>query len=298
MFALLSFFKTKAGIYIFPTKLGGYLNGLIFLLFLLSVGYGNNLLLLLTLFLFGLNLLWVIQSYFHSRHLEVERLVIEDSHQASQTNFDIFWVTPLLNKENFILRLFCDEGYLDLFQVETNEYKTSGILEFTKRGQWRWRSILISSERPFGFYRTYRMIPLDGKSFVYPPLIKGEFHFPLFPLGDGLDFVDPHSSGHDEIKDFRPYEGEEARRINWKLYAKTAEIFIKEGEDYKGEHAYFKWDLTQTPNKEYGLSHMATNMVYCYKKGIPFIFEMDGKKRGPALSKFHLVDCLRDLSLC
>jgi len=298
MFTLLSFFKTKAGIYIFPTKLGGYLNGLIFLLFLLSVGYGNNLLLLLTLFLFGLNLLWVIQSYLHSRQLNIERLLIEDAHLATQTNFDLHWVKPLVSRESFIIRLFCDQGYLDLVQVETSEYKTSGILEFTKRGQWIWKSILISSEMPFGFYRTYRMISLNGKSLVYPPLLKEEFHFPLLPLGDGQSVLDQDNSGFDEIKDFKPYEGEDVRRISWKLYAKTGEILIKEGENYKGEYAYFRWDLTPISNKEYSLSVLATKMVYCYQKGIPFIFEMGEHKRLPSSSQFHLIECLRDLSLC
>ena len=63
--------KKKARIYIMPTRMGGYLNGLIFLMFLLSVGYSNNLLLIFTLFLFGLNLICCIHTHYHLNALKI-----------------------------------------------------------------------------------------------------------------------------------------------------------------------------------------------------------------------------------
>ena len=92
--------KKKSRIYIIPTRMGGYLNGLIFLMFLLSVGYNNNLLLIFTLFLFGLNLIWLIQSHFHMHKLKLDAVHLEDGHALESVSVRVCWknspLPPLL----------------------------------------------------------------------------------------------------------------------------------------------------------------------------------------------------------
>src|SRR5215212_6754965 len=84
-------FQKQERIYILPTRMGGYLNGLIFLMFLLSVGYNNNLLLIFTLFLFGLNLIWVIQTHFHLHALKIETLIIDEGHAGEALHVKALW---------------------------------------------------------------------------------------------------------------------------------------------------------------------------------------------------------------
>jgi uncharacterized protein (DUF58 family) len=292
-----TFIKEGGKVYIRPTRMGGYLNGLIFLMFLLAVGYSNNLLLIFTLILFGMNLLWVIQTHFHLKQFQIDRLEIEDGHVGEPVGFIALWKFLPNGPKKISLKLECDKATTKLRVLDQNDHETKGEAVWHQRGVLNWKYLLISSDRPFGLYRTFRYLKVQGVTHVYPAISAGYLTAPL--KGAGLEGdVMTHLNGSGDFKDLFPYSGHESRKISWKHYARTSELFIKEGEDLKSPLAEFEWKPVEGMDKEKSLSDLATQMVFCYRGSIPFTFELAGAKRGPCTSIRDLRLCLRDLSLC
>lgn len=284
--------KKKARIYIMPTRMGGYLNGLVFLMFLLSVGYSNNLLLIFTLFLFGLNLIWVIQTHFHLHALKLESVLVSDGFAKENSLVELHWKkTPdVPHKWNF--RLFGEDFDLKLNSLENSQSKSLTEIVFPKRGVWNFQHLRVSTEMPFGLYKAWIYLPIDVKGYAYPeklkelPAINTENNF-----NDG-EFATSRPGPHD-VWNLGPYQGEESRRISWKHYARTGELVVKEGEEFSNAIVHFRLPHA-TENKEYLLSKLATQMVQCSKTDVPFSFE----NKSASLSARHLTDCLRELSQC
>lgn len=276
--------KKKARIYIMPTRMGGYLNGLIFLMFLLSVGYSNNLLLIFTLFLFGLNLIWVIQTHYHLHGLKFDSMIIHDGFARESSQVEIFWKKQPEGKKNWRFRLFGEN-----FDLKISDHMT---VEFPKRGVWNIQHLRVSSEMPFGLYKSWIYLPVNVKGFAYPAKLKETPPIDFSTTANEGDHSTMRNGPHD-VWNLGPYQGEESRKISWKHYARTGDLVVKEGEEFSNAVVHFVLPV-HTDNKEYLLSKLATQMVQCAKTDVPFSFE----KKSASLTAKHLTDCLRELSQC
>jgi uncharacterized protein (DUF58 family) len=289
--------KKRGQIYIFPTKMGGYFNGLIFLMFLLSIGYSNNLLLIFTLFLFGLNLLWVIQTHFHLQQLKFDRISVSDGHAGDPVLFKIQWKKSPKGPYEWHLRLETDRGPLMMRNHVQDQNQCAGELVWNERGVYEWQYLAIASERPFGLYKAWRYVRIEGRSHSYPALSKALLTTPLTDLGlEGER--ETGAKGVGDFLDLLPYPGGEARKISWKHYAQTGNLLIKEGEEQRAPMARFRWIDMGSQEKEEALSRLATQMVLCQRQSVPFVFEIEGVNHGPSFTPRHLTFCLEELTLC
>jgi uncharacterized protein (DUF58 family) len=279
--------RKREQVYIFPTKMGGYLIGLIFLMFLLAVGYSNNLLLIFTLFLFTFNLLWLVQTHFHLARFKLVRLLISEGHARVSLPFSVKW--PHL-KEAL--------GEINLTLVSQNEEEydlVENTLNLPRRGPWRWSFLKISSTHPFGLYFTWKYLPLDLETIVYPELmpLKIVDATGLYREGD----IPQEKSGVHDFRELIPYEGSEVRKISWKHYARSGEILMKDG--YTQSEACVNLFLPEKfQSKELELSKLASQMVYCHRHNVPFSFQGPGFHWGPDQQGDHLRKCLRILATC
>lgn len=292
-------FRKKVRVYIMPTKMGGYLNGLIFLMFLLSVGYANNLLLIFTLFLFGFNLIWLVQTHFHMHALKFEQLQIDNGHAGFGIAASIFWLKSPQKPFKWNLQLESAHESYQLKPIsETSEVITAEV-NLSERGQKVWKFLRVASSLPFGLYHTWIYFPLNNShSYVYPKILAN-YKMPDFNQTHLDGQIPKERKGSEDIRDLAPYQGEESRRISWKHYAKSGELLIKEGTEWNNFHLNIKLKLpVDQKNKESYLSELATQMIYCHRNQIPFTFEWEGKKLGPSLELSHLHECLKELSIC
>jgi len=295
--SLLSKLGIKKGIYFLPTAMGYYLNGLIFLLILLSVGYGNNLLLIFTLFLFCFNLLWLIQTYLFHKEAHVENLTIEDSFAESEGEFKISWKNELQVK-NLKLFLFCDKGMIELKVRDYLNGSHRGEIIFPMRGCWTWKKLALSSSAPFGLYQTYKFLPLSGENIVYPKRLKSVTLPNLFESNE----LGPRKNdrrGEDELKDFSKYAGEEFKKISWKIFAKSQELFVHQMDSSIGEEARFNWPKDyQSMDKEAGLSLLLSQLLLSFEQGVVIELSINDKQFAISHSPHTLKMCLREISLC
>lgn len=290
-------FRKRLRVYIFPTRMGGYLNGLIFLMFLLSIGYNNNLLLIFTLFLFAFNLLWLLQSHFHLQRLKFERLNISQGHVGEALSVTAYWNQISKSPWEWKLMLESDNEIYPLEGSEDNEEKSLRELRLPRRGLYEWKYLKVSSENPFGLYRVWIYFPLKMKTLIYPALLK---KIELNLQGEDLEGdILQDKKGQDDFRGLTQYGEEESRKISWKHYARSGELLIKEGENQKAPVLKIDLKIPRDESlKEHYLSYLATQMVECHRREIPFSLT-DGKSVFmPAVHATHLHECLKVLALC
>lgn len=284
-------FRKKSRVYIFPTRMGGYLNGLIFLMFLLSLGYSNNLLLIFTIFLFAFNLLWLIQTHFHLHRLKLDSVLISSGHAGDQLGVKVFWQTAPQGPWHWQLTLESNQGEFALLNQRDEASKSEGEFAPLKRGQYQWHHLKVATSNPFGLYAAWIYYPLAQNSLVYPTLFPN-VELPLSGKELEGELLEDRK-GSDDFRGLSSYQGEESRKISWKHYARSGELLIKEGEEKKTPMLELELKLPQEAElKEHYLSYVATQLVECSRREIPFSL------KAPGVQASYLSDSLKVLALC
>lgn len=288
--------RKKPRVYIFPTRMGGYFNGLIFLMFLLSVSYNNNLLLIFTLFLFGLNLIWVIQTHFHLHALKLQSVSIQDGHAGENVLTEVHWKKSPDGPCRWEITLESNDKAFPLTAVTSDTLVTKGCLNLPTRGIWNFSFIKVKSIMPFGLYMTWIYFPVNARTYAFPSRLKD---LPVFNRERGFLEGDDSTSikGPHDVWNLAPYQGDESRKISWKHYAKSGELVIREGEELSKLLVHFKVGPL-IPEKEFVLSKMATQMLHCAQNDILFTLETPTFRSDARSSGRHLIDCLRELATC
>lgn len=279
-----------------PTRMGGYLNGLIFLMFLLSIGYNNNLLLIFTLFLFALNLMWVIQTHFYLNALKLQSVLLSDGHAGEENFVKFIWKKSPPAPFKWQLKLENDKDRIDVKLLDDLGTSSSGRIILPKRGLWKFQHLLIKTEMPFGLYQAWVYFPVELKSYAYPAKIKNPPALRSFQSvieGDTSTLL----KGPHDVWNLGPYEEGESRKISWKHYARSGELVVKEGEELRKSEVNFKFKDSLS-DKENVLSIIATQMIYCVKNETSFSLETPEKKISPGFGEKHLSDCLKVLAQC
>lgn len=290
-------FRKKTRVYIFPTRMGGYLNGLLFLMFLLAIGYSNNLLLIFTIFLLGLNLIWLIQTHFHLYHLRLENIQINPGHAKESIFAKVNWAKTPNGPLDWEVRIETLDSQFPLKTLVDQISFSHAEIILPRRGLYQWRYLRVSTDKPFGLYRTWIYYPLTDESIIFPPLLPRQSLELSAQLLEGES--ETNLRGYEDFRSLGTYDQSDSRKISWKHYARTGELLIKEGFTPISSILNLKFDLKEfQDNEEYHLSWLATQMVESYHLGIPFSFDFKGKFFPPRHDAFHLELCLRELSLC
>ncbi len=290
-------FRKKARVYIMPTRMGGYFNGLIFLMFLLAIGYSNNLLLIFTLVLFTFNLLWLIQSHFHLHHLKFSGLSVQTGHVNDPLQVTVHWSKVPKGPTSWELKLEGDRCVLEVQTLNDNSQHSTGEIKIPVRGEHYWQFIRVGTSHPFGLYRVWIFHPLSISSLAYPALISG---VEVNPNGEDMEGeLSTDRKGLEDFRGFSLYQHQESRHISWKHYARTGDLLIKEGEEKKAPVVEFELKAPdQIEAKEFYLTLMASRMVECHRREIPFSLSAPGIRISPGIHIGHLHECLKVLALC
>lgn len=290
-------FRKKIRVYIFPTKLGGHLNGLIFLMFLLAIGYANNLLLIFTIFLFAFNLMWLIKSHFYLNKFRPGHISVMSGHAGTSLLVGIQLDSAPDGPWDWAIELEGDQGTFSFHELKAQASKLEGDIRPTRRGYYRWKYLKVKTHKPFGFYQVWIYFPMSVDSVVYPSLLSSA----SFPLNtQALSGEIPlDRKGPEDFRGLGRYDSDESRKISWKHYARTGELLIKEGEETRAATFEIHFDPPDEPAaKENYLSLLATQMIECHRRDIPFSFRAAEFSRPPSTELSHVQECLKVLALC
>lgn len=290
-------FRRKTRVYILPTKMGGYLSGLIFIMFLLAIGYSNNLLLIFTLFLLGFNLVWLVQTHFHLHRLKLDQVIVAPGHAKDPLSVKVSWKRTPSPPWNWELWLERGEESYSLSACRHQNSSSMAELRLPKRGLYRWHYLGVRTTNPFGLYQVWIYYPIEAATVVFPSLLSAAMNS-LQCLGLEGEIASDRR-GLEDFMGLSPYQHEESRKISWKHYARTGELLVREGEDRKAAIVEIELALPEKQeDRENYVSRVATQLVDCYRRDIPFTIR-DKSFHPPASTHVsHLNDCLKVLALC
>jgi uncharacterized protein (DUF58 family) len=286
----------KERIYILPTRMGGYYNGLIFLLFLLSIGYSSNLLLIFTLVLLGLNFLWLIQTHFHLRALALGEITLEDGFANEGSHLQIRWKKSRVHPEGPKLSLL-NERALPITIQGFEGPSLQGQVTFPKRGKNHFTHLLVETSHPYGLYRAWTYFWIDLEIFVYPERLK---HRQAMELSAGRTEEGEQVAlrpGPWGLQGFSRYENQGTNRIHWKHFANSGELIVKEGEEETTGEVRLELSPTHL-DKEFELSRLATILQQCEDLRLFYSLLTPQKFLPRGRGREHLRACLRELALC
>ncbi len=269
-------------------------------LIMLAAGatYQNNLVFMMAFLCISLGLVVILQTARNLRDLEPLALYVE-SYFANESTRAVLSLTnksadPKINLEilaefsaehNPATKLVCLFDVSSLEKLSTNSFNTDVMLP-SGRGRYLLRRIRMSSTAPYGLFRAWIYKDLKTDFIVYPAAI-GQRDLPQAQTALGDDF-----SGH------KPYTpGDPMGRIDWKVYSRRKEYFIKQFQDGSNPRLNFFLKDAAVENPESHLSQLTLWINEAHTKQYDFSLETKSFNSGFGCDKAHLHRCLTELAL-
>lgn len=277
-----------------PTTMGLGVLGLIALLLIGAINYGNNLSFLLAFLLFGL---WINSAWQARRNLAGLRLQAE----APQAVFA---------GEAGRLALLSMNGpgvfrpgiVLELDEVTSTHGFAAGTENFAlplpprRRGLHTPGPIRLYSEHPFGLWRIGALFHPGVEWLVYPAP-RGQQPLPTQDARpEGARQARP---GEEEFDGVRPYvAGDALSHIAWKQAGRGLGLFTKSFENPRQglESNWLDWTAVQAGTVEDRLSQLARWIVDCERLNQPYGLRLPRLEIAPGLGPTHQTACLSALA--
>ncbi|MDR1469083.1 MAG: DUF58 domain-containing protein [Spirochaetaceae bacterium] len=143
-----------------------------------------------------------------------------------------FWTPPAI-LVRYLIRLETRDGRIQEKVFPKDFFTgTSAAIVGEKRGAYFGKHDYLFIGDVFGFFKTtVKIAARDGERLCVYPAIKRERPTAI-PCADGSgQTVQTALVPNDDLTEQRPYvPGDDPRRINWKLYGHSEELFVREGE--------------------------------------------------------------------
>lgn len=253
---------------------------LCFVLLLMAMAYGNNLVFIVCFFLtvMGMRLAQVINNTVASIDIDsysAENVFAENDQKVFVT------VTNTGKKELKGLEIkFQQDSAMRLFNIAAGEVlslETSWSPK--KRGYNKLPNIHLSSSYPGELFRAWKVMKTTEEVLVYPER-KGRADFPesMQSQNDAIGVLR-------EIRDYKP--GDSPKRIHWRSLAKNGQLRTMLHEGNEGKQCHFTWAQASSTNLEEKLSqlalwiHLAESQSFQWSVKLP-TRELDSDRHGDA----------------
>lgn len=283
---LFNFFETKFAqndrVYIVPTKLGLSFIAINGAVFMMALFYANNITLLFSFLLVSYLILEMIQTNNEILKLKIYSLSIKDHFSNTfetchlQTNLE----APLRN----LNIAFLDQTFL----IDTN--KSSFKVSKFKRGKHTLKKIKVSSTSNAELFYAWKYLAIDSTFYVYPQKCKTEISFNS--KSDKDCFVQDQEFSHH----IRYQKGLNSNRIDWKVYAKTNELYWKKNESISLENFHFDL-INQHGDLEEKLSKLSFLIDHAHKNNAKWSLKVNDTFLPLSQHNDHFLNSMRAISV-
>lgn len=282
----------KYKIYILPTFNGLKLFALNVVLLLVGLFYGNNFILYLNFFLFSIFFCSLI--YTHYNLTQIGCSLSGNDFYAHQLCYLKVHLENLgkSNKENIKISLKDNKfsgGEKESFASLKKHEKIQLLVPIIplKRGVYKNIRIELSTQFPFGFFRSFTYFSINTEVIVYPsPLNNQDINLKNYK------FIPVNQENDDII--IRNYSlSDSASRIHWKK--STLELQTKSHPAQNS--AYVELDFAQIQSGiEYKCSFLTSLILKCENEGIKYSLLIPNKKIKPNIGPRHKKEALKELA--
>jgi uncharacterized protein (DUF58 family) len=160
-----------------------------------------------------------------------------------------------------------------------------------KRGELLLGRTEVQSEFPFGFFKSWKFIDLKEPLWIYPQR-KGESLLNQWNQN-------PPSAAEEEFQYHEEFtENSSLSRIDWKVYARTQEIYVRKYSREIDQNTELSWDkLEHLPSFEDKLSQLSLWIWECHEHNLDYSLELPHKVFFRNKGSYHFQECMKELAL-
>jgi uncharacterized protein (DUF58 family) len=283
-------------IYVFPNRAGFVAFALFLIMLATAATYQNNMIFSMSFFVLSLALVAILQTARNVRDLRVLAVHLQSNFATSVTSGAVTLINPARDTK------FNISGYAEFrgglrttrFRAPFNSVHVAKQSSHTfqiqtrlpvSRGRYQLHRLCITSQAPYGLFQAWIYLHVASEVIVYPKT-AGSSELPIAHASQGEDF-----SGHKKFA-----MGDAVNRIDWKVYSRRRELFVREFREGSAEQV----DLLLTDNSkdlEPELSQLALWIREAYRRQYDFRLSTKINNTGFGQNEAHFHRCLSELAL-
>ena len=291
----IKFTMGKHRIFMLPTRYGLVYSGLIFVILLASINYGNSMGYALAFMLTSVGFMSMLFTHRNLLHIQVLAGYSPPVFVGEPATFNIT-VKADDARDRIGIELQQDKIKLDQVSLAAHENLHLSLSRPTnKRGYIDAPHFRLVTRFPFGLVYTWsRDIVLRQHCLVYP---KPADHF-------SRDLIKDHAGSHssntratgDDFSGLREYQpGDSLHRIHWRASARADKLITKLYGDDNNAVIWLDWNQLQG-DTETRLSLLCRGILDAHAEDRHYGLMLPDKKISPASSHSHQLQCLKALA--
>jgi len=293
--------------FILPTKTGMYfaLGDLVILA--LAFIYSNNAIYFLCFFIFSMGLITMVITNFNLARIRINKIEGRSFFADEKGKIYIELMNPSRSSVYALqMRFRGSTQFVEINKIEGRDCVLVEVpLELGNRGMQNLPILILETQFPFCFFRSWKLMRPEEPLLIYPARL-GIRQLPA-TLGDqgGEPMKEQEKKyvSEEVFAGHRNYSHSDSfRRIDWKAYARTQALLVKQyeseesGED--AENVILNWNHTgHLKNLEARISQMTVWMEICHQRRGKFQLELPGWKSPLSRGDGHYREILEKLSL-
>lgn len=224
-------------IYIIPTRLGLFYITITFASFMIGLVYTNNMTLLVTFLLVSFLVISMVLTNNQLLNITLDKLMISDFFSNEKGLGKIYLKNPGQNLSSF-LRLELKECHQDIKLRLIEDHYTFHLK--LPRGHHHISRIKIYSESPAGLFHAWTSWKSPCSFYVYPTP-KSITLTPTISAKETQVLSEEADFAHHELYQ----RGMNAKKINWKKFAQTDQLYWKKHEQVSRD--FYHFDIQNMP---------------------------------------------------
>jgi uncharacterized protein (DUF58 family) len=186
-----------------------------------------------------------------------------------------------------------------IFDLNSDETKIISIpIRLDKRGWYTPKTITLSTQFPFGFFRAWSPLLFNQPILVYPKAVDTGLVIPNLNNEDGQGATSSQQKGADDFAGLKPYQqGQSYRHINWKALAAQKGLYSNEFNADQSADIWLSWASCTHLDNEQALSQLCFWVLACESSGEAYGLRLPHIELLPQRGPSHQHACLKELAL-
>ena len=287
---------TGKRIFVLPTKPGLVFMGLLIVMLLGATNYSNNMAFALTFLLGSVLVISIVHTYRNMVELQVRLVQADDCFAGGHAIFSLSFINDT-SRPRYDIKVLTASGSTTTVTLNSFD-RDQGELSIpaSERGRLELGRVTLESRYPFGLFRAWSYLAVEGDALVYPrPGEKRAQANNVQAAGEG---VQTQELGSDDFHGFRSYQnGDSLRHVNWKAYARERGLVTKQFQRHQSPEHWLDLRNAQGTTLENRLSQLCRWVLDADKEHQRYGLRLLGQEipisEGPA----HRRRCLQALAL-
>jgi uncharacterized protein (DUF58 family) len=283
-------------IYILPTALGVGYAGMVLVMVLGGLSFGNNLGLGLAFLLASTGLVAMHQCHGNLAGLELRFAGADPVFAGGDVAFRVLLENRAVTPRPRIEVALGSEPprVADLPAAGTATVELA--LHAARRGRLPLSRFTVATRHPLGLFRSWAVVHPGYRAIVWPaPVARGR---PPPGVATDTGGAQQHARGEHDFAGLRPFQpGDSLRRIAWKAYARGQGLHTKQYAGTDVVSHVFDWDCLEPLGTEARLAQMCRWVLDAHERGEAYGLRLPGVVIEPNVGAGQRERCLNALAL-